>query len=617
MKAGFLTSSSSRRSKLSEDKSPAPLTEDGKWTFDHFSLDRFLGRGNFCEVFEASLVGDKDKKSYALKIFDRKKVVQLNKVNDVVMERHCMLRLNDPGHPNVIRLVSTFKDEFRVCIVYELAENGELWELLKHGGILTESLAARYILQLVDAVEYIHSKGIIHRDIKAENITVMRDGNLKLIDFGTAVDLEHPEIQPAFLGSVSPLSMHEEIRSRPEGTLPQSRPRPPPRRVSFAHHVGTPQFMPPEAIENRDSGKLRDYWSLGCTIYQILTGNPPFDASTNYFVFLKVQAHDLHFPPHFPHGAKDLVERLLCPDARERLGAKNGIEEINSHYYLQEMRRRYGGDRLSKPAPVPSLQDLCARRLFFTYYQSVLDFETQKNKEEAERRGGIEEEADEDAHDWSLSHDPAISKAKDEAQTKKADKGADRKSFDPAAKAERAVDGLVKNVGNAEKKGDTAEEPGNRCEEVVGEGSKREKESFEKGKEKDKKTQVEDARWEALLDRVLPKTWREKEENSNDPSVRLVIDRLDDASVHFRKTLQWQDALANKWLKRHDTIDEEEETEEEGVGEDDKEDVSSQEDEKRQTDGVEDEDKSKDISALTHSKRDIGDHERCCSSSRN
>lgn len=326
--------------------------------------------------------------------------------------------------------------------------------------------------------------------------------------------------------------------------------------------------------------------------------------------FLQVQAHDLHFPPHFPPGAKDLVERLLRPDAGERLGAKNGIDEINSHYYLQEMRRRYGGDRLAKPAPVPSLQDLCARRLFFTYYQSVLDFETQKNTEEAEERGGAEE-VEEEAVDGSLSHNPATSKAK-EAQTEKADGGVDRKSSGAVVRVEGVVDGLDKNAGSTEKKSDTAEEPGDGCEEVVGEGSKREEESFGKGKEKDKKTREEDARWEALLDRVSPKTWREKEKNSDDPFVRLVIDRLIDASVHFRKTLQWQDALANKWLKRHDTIDEEE-----GVGEDDKEDVSSHEDEEKQTERVEDEDKGKDISVLTHPKRDIGDHERCCSSSRN
>lgn len=167
------------------------------------------------------------------------------------------------------------------------------------------------------------------------------------------------------------------------------------------------------------------------------------------------------------------------------------------------------------------------------------------------------------------------------------------------------------------------EEEGGRSEKVPqGGGCARERESTGDGNEKDKKKRggEEDARWEALLDRVLPKTWREEEKNSTDPFVRLVVDRLLDASLHFRKTLQWQDALADKWLKKHGTIEEGEETgEEEEEGEErDPEEVSSQEAEDKEREDVPDEEKGKcDVShPLTHSKRDMDGCERCCVSSR-
>ncbi|EPT28221.1 AGC kinase [Toxoplasma gondii TgCatPRC2] len=482
MKAGFLESSSSRQSRLSVAKAPPRLKDDGKFSFDHFSLDRFLGRGNFCEVFEATLVSDPAGPAYALKVFDRKQVMRLHKIQDVLMERHCMLRLNDPGHPNVIKMVATFKDEFRVCIVYELAENGELWEQLMHGGVLTEDLAARYILQLCSAVEYIHSKGIIHRDIKAENIVVMRDGNLKLIDFGTAVDTEHPEVQAPVLGSPSPLAAAGCGRKVPA-------------RVSFAHHIGTPQFMPPEAIQNKDIGKMRDLWSLGCTIYQILAGNPPFDASTNYFVFLKVQARNLHFPPHFPPGARALVEELLAADPACRLGREKGIAEVLNHPYLQSLRTKFAPSLARSLAPVPLLQDLCFRALLHAFFLNVVKAEEQQEERERER---VREEA---VHAQRL---PSVE--------------------------EEDEDGVLLPGKEGSAETDAAAE-------------KREK------KEPGERRSATKQRYTQFIDKLIPEALKKEAQSSDHPFVRVLLDRLQDAANEKEKTQNWQDALADQWLK--------------------------------------------------------------------
>ncbi|OEH76771.1 AGC kinase [Cyclospora cayetanensis] len=401
---------------------------DGQqYTFDHFELERFLGNGNFSEVFEVTEKGTAN--TFALKVFNRNDVMRLNKVDDVRMERHAMLRLNDPGHPNIIRLLDTFKDEHRVCFLYELAEGGELWEYVKYAGIMDKAWALRIISQLVSAVEYLHSKNIVHRDLKrgfswlyvevleciqAENLVLTRDGVLKLIDLGNAMDLDHPEVAAPGLGTyLPPMADTAGLRMSSRRAI---------RRPTFQHYVGTPQFMPPEAIKNQDSGKLRDLWSLGCTIYQILAGNPPFSGSTDYFILLRVylapealptavfstlcvallrrppsmqdqarlcmklsrlrvpfptvpdcwmqvEARSLEFPPDFDPFARDLVERLLVAEPAKRLGA-NGFEEIKSHPFFPPGCF----DQSSLPRCLfPSLQELCIRNILKRFHVLLSD----------------------------------------------------------------------------------------------------------------------------------------------------------------------------------------------------------------------------------------------------
>ncbi|KAL8426011.1 hypothetical protein Efla_001929 [Eimeria flavescens] len=337
-----------------------------QYTFDHFELERLLGSGNFSEVFEVTEKGTPN--TYALKVFNRDDVMRHNKVADVRMERHAMLRLNDPGHPNVIRLLETFKDEFRICFVYELAEGGELWDHVKYAGLMDKGWALRVISQVVSAVEYLHSKNIVHRDLKAENFVLTRDGVVKLIDLGTAMDLDHPEVDAPGLGttrSVGPGSLRCRCAML-RATKGSARAI---RRPTFQHYVGTPQFMPPEAIKNKDSGKLRDLWSLGCTIFQILAGNPPFSGSTDYFILLRVEAGTLDFPPDFDPLARDLVEKLLVADPSKRLGAK-GLHEIKNHpYFTPECFSDSGFlGRL-----FPSLQELCIRNILKRFHSLLMD----------------------------------------------------------------------------------------------------------------------------------------------------------------------------------------------------------------------------------------------------
>ncbi|KAL8274971.1 hypothetical protein Esti_001027 [Eimeria stiedai] len=467
------------------------------FTFDHFELERLLGSGNFSEVFEATEKGTS--KSYALKVFNRNDVMRLNKVADVRMERHAMLRLNDPGHPNVIRLLETFKDEFRVCFVYELAEGGELWEHVKYAGLMDKRWARRVISQVVSAVEYLHSKNIVHRDLKAENFVLTRDGVVKLIDLGTAMDLEHPEVEAPGLGV---------NRSVGTGSFGCSSRRAI-RRPTFQHYVGTPQFMPPEAIKNKDSGKFRDLWSLGCTIFQILAGNPPFSGSTDYFILLRVEAGNLEFPPDFDPLARDLVERLLVADPCKRLGA-NGFEEIKSHPYFSPECFKNSAilGRL-----FPSLQELCIRKILKRFQTLVMDA---MDKERQSR--------------YSCEQAPKAGfNLKDAVLTEK-------------------------RVGSHEKLADTEGEEGlveHRCQSSSSNDDSEKTASCSTGQSEGPQFDAEFEFANHLIDEVLPRGLRDQPQRNMSPHLRILIGRLEYFLSTQGRLFSKECTLADEWDRKH------------------------------------------------------------------
>jgi len=125
----------------------------------------------------------------------------------------------------------------------ELAEEGELFHHLKKHGKFTIPVAAFYLAELILALTYLHSLGIVHRDVKPENILLAKDFHIRLTDFGTAKKLD--------------------TTSRTA------------RAYSF---TGTPEYIPPELLlgEEAYSCFLSDFWACGCVLYQMLVGKPPF-----------------------------------------------------------------------------------------------------------------------------------------------------------------------------------------------------------------------------------------------------------------------------------------------------------------------------------------------------
>jgi serine/threonine protein kinase len=134
------------------------------------------------------------------------------------MEKHVLNRLNQANVRGVVRLYETFKDDFTLYFLMQYVSNGEIWHLSKVWG-LPEAKTRYYFARVVDIVAKMHEQGIIHRDIKSENIMLTPDHEVVFVDFGTAKDVENPQI----LESANKVGKRE-----------------------FKNFVGTPHFMPPE-----------------------------------------------------------------------------------------------------------------------------------------------------------------------------------------------------------------------------------------------------------------------------------------------------------------------------------------------------------------------------------
>ncbi|KAM0786244.1 hypothetical protein ACM66B_007044 [Microbotryomycetes sp. NB124-2] len=275
-------------------------------TISDFEFGQTLGEGSYSTV---ALVTDKNPphRQYALKILDKDHIKRERKTKYVLIERDTLKALD--GHPGIVRLYWTFQDQSSLYYVLELARNGELLKWIKNYGSFSTLVAKFYAAQILSAVEHMHKRGVIHRDLKPENVLLDDRMRVKITDFGTA----------------KLLASDAQVAEGAGADAPRSR--------SF---VGTPEYVSPEILsEKKESSFSSDYWGFGCILFQLLAGRPPFQARTEYLMFQKIINLEYEFPLGFPADAKDLIEKLLVVDPRERLGGgPEGVEAIKFHSFF-------------------------------------------------------------------------------------------------------------------------------------------------------------------------------------------------------------------------------------------------------------------------------------------
>jgi 3-phosphoinositide dependent protein kinase-1 len=266
-----------------------------------FEMLEEIGQGNFTTLYK--VIDKKTDKEYALKVAEKAKVVRMHKETDLVVEKHCLSKLKDVH--SVVKLEETFQDSQNVYILLELIKGTELWHLVNTFGLPNKAKAFDYFSQILEAVGEIHTRGIVHRDLKPENVMVSSDNDkIKLIDFGSAKDIV------------------ENVASKGNSST---------GRVYFAHFMGTPNYMAPECIHNKASEMPSDIYSLGCILYNLLVGFPPFLGGSDYLIFTAgLQKRIAFYSCMFVSEEIELINKMLDHEIDKRPTIAEVIEKFSS-----------------------------------------------------------------------------------------------------------------------------------------------------------------------------------------------------------------------------------------------------------------------------------------------
>ncbi|XP_054611388.1 serine/threonine-protein kinase 36-like [Dunckerocampus dactyliophorus] len=184
-------------------------------------------------------------------------------------------------HPNIVKLFDSFETETEVVVVTEYAE-GQLFQIIEDDGSLPESQVREIACQLVSALYYLHSRRILHRDMKPQNILFDKNGVVKLCDFGFARAMS---VSTMVLTSIK----------------------------------GTPLYMSPELVAEKPYDHTADLWALGCILYEIHTGTPPFCADSIFHLGQLIVKDPIMWPNTMSSTCKSFLKGLLTKDPQKRL----------------------------------------------------------------------------------------------------------------------------------------------------------------------------------------------------------------------------------------------------------------------------------------------------------
>ncbi|XP_078120321.1 death-associated protein kinase 3 [Sander vitreus] len=270
----------------------------------YYEMGEELGSGQFAIVRKC-----KEKSTsieYAAKFIKKRRLSSSRRgVSREEIEREVNI-LREIQHSNIITLHDIFENKTDVILILELVSGGELFDFLAEKESLTEEEATQFLKQILDGVQYLHSKRIAHFDLKPENIMLL-DKNvpnprIKLIDFGIA----------------------HQIKAGNE----------------FKNIFGTPEFVAPEIVNYEPLGLEADMWSIGVITYILLSGASPFLGETKQETLTNISAVNYDFDEEYFSNtselAKDFIRRLLVKDPKKRMT----IDDSLQHPWIKVIKRR-------------------------------------------------------------------------------------------------------------------------------------------------------------------------------------------------------------------------------------------------------------------------------------
>ncbi|XP_064425478.1 serine/threonine-protein kinase 36 [Latimeria chalumnae] len=259
-------------------------------------------------------------------------------------------------HPNIIQMLDSFETDKEVVVVTDYAE-GELFQILEDDGSLPEDQVREIACQLISALYYLHSHRILHRDMKPQNILLGKGGVVKLCDFGFARAMS---INTLVLTSIK----------------------------------GTPLYMSPELVEEKPYDHTSDLWSVGCILYELFVGTPPFYTNSIFQLVSLIIKDPVKWPKNMSPDFKSLLQGLLTKNPKQRLSWPTLLRHpfVADAVVVIDDTKDHGIENPFTMQPSPALQALKEQQVQALAPRSgqskILKKARQKMAEEARKKEG-------------------------------------------------------------------------------------------------------------------------------------------------------------------------------------------------------------------------------------
>ncbi|KAG7456961.1 hypothetical protein MATL_G00241460 [Megalops atlanticus] len=311
----------------------AQVVNDSK-TGRSYCKGKLLGKGGFARCYEMTDLASN--KMYAVKVIPQSRVSKPHQREKITNEIELHKTLH---HKHVVKFSHHFEDQDNIYIFLELCSRKSLAHIWKARHTLTDPEVRYYLRQIISGLKYLHNKGILHRDLKLGNFFVNENMELRLGDFGLAAKLEPVEQRKKTI-------------------------------------CGTPNYLAPEVLNRQGHGPESDVWSLGCVMYTLLCGNPPFETLDLKETYKCIKEVRYTLPSSLTPAAQKLISGILQKNPSDRLT----LDQILSHEYFT---KGFTPDRLppSSCVMVPELNPPSPAKKFFTKMAKSL-FGKKKSKVE-------------------------------------------------------------------------------------------------------------------------------------------------------------------------------------------------------------------------------------------
>jgi serine/threonine protein kinase len=277
---------------------------------DQFRIVSVLGRGFYGKVLLCQKLDTKE--LYAVKTIQKKRLHETGKSEGAIAERNIMMKAH---HPFIVNLCFAFQTPSKYYLGLEYAPGGELFYHMDKMGVIQIDDARLYVAEIGLALSYLHSIGIIYRDLKPENVLLDAGGHIKLTDFGLSKALVDSESTSTF--------------------------------------CGTSEYLAPEVVLQMPYSYPVDIWALGILAYEMILGATPFFDDNKSKMFSSIVSADPEFPPQLDSRICDFISKLLTKNAAER----PTFEDMKRHPFFEGFSWDTVISRGYRPTFIPHTKD--------------------------------------------------------------------------------------------------------------------------------------------------------------------------------------------------------------------------------------------------------------------